>query len=97
VLYVDGDLEGKLAFLGEELRFVLIASEVKLARLADAPDGAIVTDIEGLKILVSKSEFEKCVRCWHHRSEVGSIDAHPELCQRCVDNVDGEGEARRYA
>jgi len=38
----------------------------------------------------------KCVRCWHHRQDVGSDAAHPELCGRCVVNIDGAGEARRW-
>lgn len=97
VLYVDQKLESRLSVIGDELRFVLIASEVRIAPLAEAPEGAIATDLEGLKIIISKSAFQKCVRCWHHCIEVGTIDAHPELCQRCVDNVDGEGEVRSYA
>jgi len=28
---------------------------------------------------------------------VGSDPGHPELCGRCVDNVDGGGETRRIA
>jgi isoleucyl-tRNA synthetase len=28
---------------------------------------------------------------------VGRHAAHPELCGRCVENVDGPGETRRYA
>jgi isoleucyl-tRNA synthetase len=37
------------------------------------------------------------VRCWHHREDVGADPAHPELCGRCVENVAGTGEVRRYA
>jgi isoleucyl-tRNA synthetase len=37
------------------------------------------------------------VRCWHKRADVGSVAAHPELCARCADNLDGPGETRRYA
>ena len=93
----DQALEQKLELLGDELRFVLIASEVTLADLSDAPKDVIDTDLQGLKVLITKSEFHKCVRCWHHRSDVGTIEAHPELCSRCVENVDGEGEIRRFA
>jgi len=48
-------------------------------------------------LVVAKSEHGKCSRCWHLRPEVGSIAAHLALCQRCVDNVDGEGETRSFA
>jgi len=46
---------------------------------------------------VSKSLNKKCVRCWHHRQDVGSHDKHPELCGRCIENIDANGETRRYA
>ena len=58
---------------------------------------AAVAAGDGLWILVRPSEHAKCVRCWHHREDVGMNTAHPELCGRCVENVDGSGEQRRYA
>ncbi|MDH5184740.1 MAG: hypothetical protein OEX12_12735, partial [Gammaproteobacteria bacterium] len=48
-------------------------------------------------IVPAASEQEKCVRCWHHREDVGSHSEHPELCGRCVENVDGDGEQRKHA
>jgi len=39
----------------------------------------------------------KCVRCWHQRADVGASSKHPELCSRCVENIEGSGECRRYA
>ncbi len=96
-LFADEALFDVLSQLEDELRFVLITSGVELAPLADKPDSALATEVSGLFIEVEKSAGEKCVRCWHHREDVGSHDAHPELCGRCVTNVDGEGETRQYA
>ena len=95
-LYASDELASQLQRIGDELRFVLISSAAEVS-LDAAPAEANETELDGLKVLVSKSEHQKCVRCWHHRQEVGTIVAHPELCQRCVDNVDGDGEQRRYA
>ncbi|MCC5863384.1 MAG: hypothetical protein JJT93_15905, partial [Gammaproteobacteria bacterium] len=39
----------------------------------------------------------KCVRCWQRRADVGAATDHPELCGRCVSNVEGPGEQRRWA
>jgi len=47
-------------------------------------------------IVAKASSATKCVRCWHYRADVGSHATHPELCARCVDNIDGGGEQRRY-
>ncbi|MCB1730604.1 MAG: hypothetical protein KDI21_09015, partial [Halieaceae bacterium] len=58
---------------------------------------AAVTELAALRLQVSASADEKCERCWHRRPEVGQLEAHPTLCSRCVENVFGDGEQRRYA
>ena len=96
-LYCSAELEGKLQALGDELRFVLITSAASLAPLDAAPEEAAMTDLPGLRLAVAVEDAEKCERCWHRRPEVGSIAAHPTLCERCVENIDGDGEQRRFA
>ena len=66
--------------------------------LASGPEGVTVACGEGgaLRLAVRVSEAAKCARCWHHRPDVGSHAAHPELCGRCVENVDGAGEVRGW-
>jgi len=36
-----------------------------------------------LNIAVTRAEAPKCIRCWNHREDVGSVSEHPELCERC--------------
>jgi isoleucyl-tRNA synthetase len=48
-------------------------------------------------VQVTPLDYGKCVRCWHRREDVGAHAEHPELCGRCVENVAGQGETRRYA
>ncbi|NCZ80411.1 MAG: hypothetical protein EBY91_07195, partial [Burkholderiaceae bacterium] len=43
------------------------------------------------------SVYQKCARCWHHTVDVGSDPNHPDLCGRCISNLDGAGELRQYA
>jgi len=94
-LYVQGDLADDLKRLGDELRFVLITSTADVQAFDETLGNA--TDLDGLRVSVSASEHEKCERCWHHREDVGSHAEHEGLCNRCVENVDGEGESRAYA
>ncbi len=42
------------------------------------------TDVEAT---ISRTPFQKCARCWRHRSSVGASAAYPELCDRCEDVV----------
>ena len=96
-LYATESLFNTLASLEDELRFVLITSAVNLTKVESAPDNAAATDVEGLWLSVNKASGDKCVRCWHHREDVGTHKGHEELCGRCVTNIDGEGETRQYA
>ena len=38
-------------------------------------------------ILVSKADGQKCERCWHWETDVGSNPEHPTICGRCVEAV----------
>ncbi len=96
-LYCAPALLAQLTALGDELRFVLITSDAQLQPLAAAPAAAATSELADLKLLVSVSPDEKCERCWHRRPEVGEITAHPTLCLRCVENIDGAGESREFA
>jgi len=97
-LYADGEVFDALTALGDEIRFVTITSEVDLSPLSEAPDGALTDSVcPQLAVVVKATESEKCERCWHHRPDVGSVSAHPTLCTRCVENVDGAGEERTFA
>ena len=97
-LYADGAVFDALTALGGEIRFVTITSEVDLYPLSEAPDGAVTDSVcPQLAVVVKATESEKCERCWHHRPDVGSVSAHPTLCTRCVDNVEGAGEERTFA
>ena len=77
----------------EELRFIFITSEAKaILSKIDVTD-----ENNKIQITVKKSSNEKCVRCWHSRPEVGSIKDNESICNRCFENVYGEGEVRSFA
>jgi len=85
-----------LGELKDELRFVFITSDARIHLLSEKPKEA--TDIDkSLAIMVIKSSHQKCVRCWHHREEIGENEAHKDLCGRCIENVVGKGETRVFA
>ncbi|MCU7815822.1 MAG: isoleucine--tRNA ligase [Candidatus Thiodiazotropha sp. (ex Lucinoma kastoroae)] len=96
-IYCKDELKAALEQLEDELRFVLITSDAQLHGLADKPTDAVLDEEVGSAFQVSASSYQKCVRCWHHREDVGTHEEHPELCGRCADNVAGKGEIRRFA
>jgi len=99
-LYCSDKLFNHLSALSDELRFVLITSYASVHPSSEAPESNEVFELENgetISVSVEKSAHKKCTRCWHLREDVGTHAQHPELCGRCVDNVDGKGEERHYA
>ena len=80
----EGD-HALLSSLGEDLKFVFITSVLKLQA---AP---------ALNVTSSTSSSAKCDRCWHYPGDVGQDAAHPTICGRCISNLLGSGEVRRFA
>ena len=72
--------------LADELRFLFISGDVQV-RPASTDE---------VFVSAQPTSKAKCVRCWHHRADVGSNADHPELCGRCVNNVTGAGEVRSW-
>ncbi len=95
-LYCEPDLATALGKLRDELRFVLITSYARVHPPEVRSADSIATNINGLHIKVTPSSYAKCVRCWHHREDVGAHRDHPKICGRCVTNI-GKGEERSYA
>lgn len=84
----------------DELRFVFITSYANLEKNTPPATAKKLTNTDGKEYFVEvrKSGYAKCVRCWHHREDVGMNSEHPELCSRCVTNLpSGAGEVRKYA
>ena len=99
-VYCGPEQYGRFAALGEELRFFLITSQARVHRLdAPPPQGAapaVNTGCADVWLSVKPTHEAKCVRCWQRRADVGANAAHPQLCARCVINVEGPGEERHF-
>ena len=97
-LYADSDLAARLNSFQVVLRFVFLTSSASVAPFADAPADAQQSELlKGLKIAFSKADCENFLRCWHYTTDVGKVAEHAELCGRCVSNVAGDGEKRKFA
>ncbi len=75
-----------LSPLADELRFLFITGDVTVEQ----------GDVADIAIAATVSAKPKCIRCWHHRDDVGTHADHPEICGRCVSNVEGPGEERQW-
>lgn len=85
-IYAEAAIAEALSRLGDDLRFVLITSRATVHQRAGA-----------LEVQVTPSPHVKCDRCWHYRADVGADAEHLHICGRCVSNLFGKGEPRKYA
>ncbi|MGZ8200686.1 MAG: isoleucine--tRNA ligase [Methylosarcina sp.] len=96
-LYCNDDYYSALNQMDDELHFIFITSNASAMAEKFCPEDAVATEVDGVKVKIVVSEHKKCVRCWHQRYDVGEHPEHPELCGRCVENVAGDGENRKFA
>ena len=95
VIYADEKFLNCLAKLGNELRFLTITSSARV--LLNETNCVVNKQVnEGLQTSITRSLGKKCVRCWHFTSDVGASKEHPQLCYRCIINLEGPGEARSH-
>jgi isoleucyl-tRNA synthetase len=86
-VYAAPEAYAEISALGDELRFVLITSAARLH------NGVAAEEV----IEVAPSQDTKCIRCWQRRPDVGRHPEHPEICARCVTNLELPGERRMFA
>ncbi|MDB6125932.1 MAG: isoleucyl-tRNA synthetase [Pedosphaera sp.] len=61
----------------EALRELLNVSQLEIK-----PEGD-----QAISVTVNKADGQKCERCWHWETDVGSSPEHPTICGRCVTAV----------
>lgn len=92
-LIARGQTYDLLAEIGDDLRFIFICSAVSIRRAsAEEP-----LEHGEFTLWAKPLALPKCSRCWHLREEVCDHGEHQGLCRRCVDNLFGKGESRRFA
>ena len=84
-LVIPKSLYDTLSTFLNEIHFLFIVSECR------------ITAGDEISCTITNSTNKKCIRCWHHDPSIGNSELHPEICQRCISNVDGDGEERKFA
>jgi isoleucyl-tRNA synthetase len=71
----------------EDLRALLIVSQLQLADETEITKPYQSEEIKGLFVGVEKARGVKCERCWIYEESVGSDAKHPTVCGRCLPNL----------
>jgi isoleucyl-tRNA synthetase len=81
------DLRPLLEAYREEMRALLIVSRINIVGEGVILNPYDSSEITGLKIGVTKAPGRKCGRCWIYNPSVGADPLHPDICERCLDNL----------
>ncbi|URJ25201.1 isoleucine--tRNA ligase [Candidatus Blochmannia ocreatus (nom. nud.)] len=97
ILYAKDKLSSQLRILENELAFGFITSTAEVIDYYKLDVNQHKKEnIPGLQIILKKATGEKCLRCWHYKSDVNNNKNYSNICARCIDNVFGLGEKRRF-
>jgi isoleucyl-tRNA synthetase len=88
-------LEAKLTFAGSSSSLIAAQAHLETLReLLNVSQLEVQSGGEGaVTPQVSKAAGQKCDRCWHWETDVGSHPEHPTICARCVKAVQESGRA----
>ncbi len=81
-------LEAKLTFSGSGPALLAGQAQLEALReLLNVSQLVIEPGGETVAVSVAKAAGQKCERCWHWETDVGSHAEHPTLCGRCVEAI----------
>lgn len=72
----------------EDLKTFCIVSGLTLTRKEEMKNPYESEEIPGLFIEVSRAQGRKCARCWIFAESVGTHSTYPDICNRCVSNLE---------
>ncbi|WP_343188310.1 isoleucine--tRNA ligase [Buchnera aphidicola (Ceratoglyphina bambusae)] len=98
IIYINSTFEKKIRTLKKEIKFLFITSKVKIKKKHFKEKNSDLNDIKkNLKILIKKNIGKKCNRCWNFFYEkIIKNKKHKSICKRCINNIEGKGEIRKF-
>ncbi len=89
-LYLEKKFLKKIKKIKSELKFFFITSKVNLKKIKKKNKKNF------FKIICNKHNGIKCKRCWHYVNKIEQNTKYPNICKRCLININGNGENRKY-
>jgi isoleucyl-tRNA synthetase len=71
----------------EDMRALLIVSQIQLVEKSELKEPFQSVEIDGLFVEVTRARGRKCSRCWVFDESVGKDKTHPDICEKCLLNL----------
>ncbi|MDF2945909.1 MAG: isoleucine-tRNA ligase [Bacillales bacterium] len=82
-----GDAKKVFESINDNLRQIFIVSQLELLN-----ESSLISDkfkeYGSLSILVENADGETCERCWMVATDIGKVEEHPTVCERCANVVE---------
>ncbi|BAC24440.1 ileS [Wigglesworthia glossinidia endosymbiont of Glossina brevipalpis] len=96
-LYAESFIFEELILLKKELNFAFLVSYVSIKKYENSKENAFKSkSIKNLKILAEKFDGKKCLRCWNYTNDIVNDVKYNKICNRCINNINGVEEKRKY-
>jgi isoleucyl-tRNA synthetase len=89
---MDETLKSVLERYSEELPHLFIVSDVSLDNELQDYDVQVKDPDEKIVVGVRRAPGTKCTRCWNYSESVGLSSEHPQICNKCLVNLNEEKE-----
>ncbi len=89
-LYLEKNFFNKIKKIKSELKFFFLTSKLNIKLKNN------LNKKKFFKIKCKKNKGIKCLRCWHYVSKINYNINYPNICKRCITNIVGQGEKRKF-
>lgn len=89
-LYLKKNIFKIIKIMESELKYFFIISKINLKKIKDKKYKKF------FKIKCFKYNGIKCNRCWNYVKKILNNNKYNNICYRCINNIEGKGEKRKF-
>ncbi len=89
-IYLEKNFFKKIKKMKSELKFFFLTSKLNIKVKKK------LNEKNFFKLKCKINNGIKCERCWHYVTKINNNKNYPNICQRCIINIIGKGEKRKF-
>ncbi len=89
-LYLEKNFFKKIKKIKSELKFFFLTSKLNIKKKNN------LSKKDFFQLKCKEHYGIKCKRCWHYVTKINNNKNYPNICKRCILNIIGKGEKRKF-